>query len=78
MPRIAGWDEDYYAKAEHRAAGMSESDIYAWIEAGFSGMYKAMSDYRRDGQLECLDEMQEGLTAVYALLAELKSRRKGR
>jgi hypothetical protein len=41
-------------------------------------MYKAMSDYRKDGQPESLAEMQEGLTATYALLAELKSRRETR
>ena len=77
-PQIPGWDADYYAKAEHRAAGMTEADIYGWIENGFSGMYKAMSDYRKDGQPESLEEMQEGLTATYALLAELKSRRETR
>lgn len=74
MPRIPGWDEEYYGKAAHRAAGMTEADMYGWIEAGFGGMYKAMADYRRDGQAERLDEMTEGLTAVYALLAELKQR----
>ena len=78
MPRIPGWDDDYYSKAEHRAAGMPESDMYDWIEAGFSGMYKAMTDYRKTGEPECLEEMQEGLTAVYALLAQLKSRRQTR
>ena len=78
MPRIPGWDEDYYGKAEHRATSMTETDMYGWIEAAFSGMYKSMADYRKDGQLEHLEEMLEGLTAVYALLAQLRARREQR
>ena len=74
MARVPGWDAGYYAKAAHRAEGMTTADIYGWIEVAYSGMYKAMADYRRDGQPEALEEMTEGLTAVYALLEELKSR----
>ena len=74
MARIPGWDAGYYAKAAHRAESMTAADIYGWIEVAYSGMYKAMADYRRDGQPESLDEMTEGLTAAFALLEELKIR----
>jgi hypothetical protein len=78
MPRPAPvpyWDSGYYAKAARRASAMTADAICGWIGTAVSGMYKAMQDFRRDGQPESLLEMQEGLTAAYALLAELRRRR---
>jgi len=73
-PQIPYWDSSYYGKAARRAAAMRTDDICGWIGSAVSGMYKAMQDHRRDGRPESLAEMQEGLTAAYALLAELRSR----
>lgn len=68
------WDSGYYGKAARRAQAMTASAIHDWIGTAVSGMYKAMQDYRRDARPESLAEMQEGLTAAYALLAELRAR----
>lgn len=72
--QIPYWDSSYYAKAASRARGMTAEAIYDWTGTAISGMYKAMQDFRKEGQPESLQEMQEGLTAAYALLAELRSR----
>lgn len=53
---------------------MNTSQIYAWTGSAVSGMYRAMKDFQEHGQPEALLEMQEGLVAAYALLAELRSR----
>ena len=68
------WDSSYFAKAAGRARVMTADAIYAWTGSAVSGMYKAMQDFRKDGRPESLLEMQEGLVAAYALLAELRSR----
>lgn len=74
LPQVPYWDSGYYEKAARRARVMTADAIYTWTGSAVSGMYKAMQDYRRDGQPEALLEMQEGLVAAYALLAELRSR----
>lgn len=74
LPAVPYWDSGYYAKAAKRAAGMSPESMCTWIGTAVSGMYKAMKDYQEHGQPEALNEMQEGLVAAYALLAELRSR----
>lgn len=68
------WDSGYYEKAARRASSMRTDDIHGWIGSAVSGMYKAMQDHRKEGRPESLAEMQEGLVAAYALLAELRSR----
>lgn len=73
-PAIPYWDSGYYGKAARRAAGMTAEGIHGWIGSAVSGMYRAMQDHQKDGHPEALAEMQEGLVAAYALLAELRSR----
>lgn len=73
-PPVPYWDSGYYDKAARRAAGMSVASICTWTGTAVSGMYKAMKDYQENGQPEALLEMQEGLVAAYALLAELRAR----
>lgn len=77
-PLVPYWDSGYYGKAARRAAAMSTDAMLDWIGTSVSGMYKAMQDFRKDSRPESLQEMQEGLTAAYALLAELRSRSEGR
>lgn len=74
VPEIPYWDDSYFSKAASRARVMTPDAIYGWIGSAVSGMYKAMQDYRKDGQPEALQEMQEGLVAAYALMAELRAR----
>lgn len=74
MPEIPYWDTAYFDKAAKRAAGMTPESICTWTGTAVSGMYKAMRDYQEHGQQEALLEMQEGLVAAYALLAELRFR----
>lgn len=71
---IPYWDSGYYDKAARRAAAMTAEGIHGWIGSAVSGMYKAMQDHQKDGRPESLLEMQEGLVAAYALVAELRSR----
>jgi len=72
--QIPYWDSSYYGKAARRARNMPVDQIYGWISSAVSGMHKAMQDYQKEGHPESLLEMQEGLVASYALLAELRSR----
>ena len=74
LPAVPYWDSGYYGKAARRAAAMSTDAIHGWIGSAVSGMYRAMQDHKNDGRPESLQEMQEGLTAAYALVAELRAR----
>lgn len=75
---IPYWDSSYYGKAAGRARVMTTDAIYDWTGTALSGMYKAMRDFRSEGRPESLLEMQEGLVAAYALLAELRARQDAR
>lgn len=61
-------------RARRRVARMSTHDLLEWADTAGSGMAKGFSDYRKEGQLESLDEIRYALLALVAVTDELQAR----
>lgn len=60
------------AEIEHRVAGMTTQDIFAWMDSVGSGMAKAIMDYQKYRDLRSLDEMSKGLYTLQVMVGRLE------
>lgn len=69
-----GWSARAYKSAERKVRKLDESTLLAFADMSGTGMAMAFSDFRKNGETVSLDEIQEGLVALWAVAAELRVR----
>lgn len=61
-------------KARKRVSTLSTHDILNWADSAGSGMAKAFDDFRKWGEAESLEELEQAVKSLTAVVEELKAR----
>jgi len=71
---VPGWDPHRYDKLERKVQRLDTSLLLDYADAAGSGMARAFGDFRRGGDTVSLEEVQEGLMSLWAIVQTLKAR----
>jgi hypothetical protein len=68
------WKTTYFSKSQSRAKKMGSQELTDWADNIGSAMAALIQDYRRNKHEDDLDELNNGVSALQAIVEELLER----